>query len=255
MKSQNNQTHFKLQPIMKTTLENKVILITGTNRGIGRALVEVALRHNPKKIYATARKVSDLPDFGDSRVVPVTLDITDAAQAQKVAEMAGDVQILINNAGALAFGSVLGDSVESLESDMRVNYFGTLNVARAFAPILLAQGGGAIASVSSIVGLASMAGIGGYCASKAALHSAIQAMRAELKSKNIAVFGIYPGPIDTDMAKEMQMDKTSPITTAENIYAGFAAGTEEIFPDPMSTQMGGVYVQSPKELETAFAAF
>ena len=240
---------------MKTTLENKVILITGANRGIGRALVEVALRHNPKKIYATARKVSDLPDFGDGRVVPVTLDITDAAQAQKVAEMAGDVQILINNAGALAFGSVLGSSVEGLENDMRVNYFGTLNVARAFAPVLLAQGGGAIASVSSIVALASMAGIGGYCASKAALHSAIQAMRAELKPKNIAVFGIYPGPIDTDMAKEMPMDKTSPTTTAENIYAGFAAGTEEIFPDPMSTQMGGVYAKSPKELETTFAAF
>jgi NAD(P)-dependent dehydrogenase (short-subunit alcohol dehydrogenase family) len=142
---------------MKTTLENKVILVTGANRGIGRALVEVALRHNPKKIYATARKVSDLPDFADSRVVPVTLDITDAAQARKVAEMASDVQILINNAGALAFGSVLGDSVESLESDMRVNYFGTLNVARAFAPVLLAQGGGAIASVSSIVALASHA--------------------------------------------------------------------------------------------------
>lgn len=240
---------------MKTTLENKVLLITGANRGIGRALVEVALRHNPKKIYATARKVSDLPDFGDSRVVPVTLDITDAAQVQHVANMAGDVQILINNAGALAFGSVLGDNVASLESDMRVNYFGTLNVARAFAPILVAQGGGAIACVSSIVGLASMAGLGGYCASKAALHSAIQAMRAELKPKNIAVFGIYPGPIDTDMAKEMPMDKTSPTTTAGNIYAGMAEGSDEIFPDPMSTQMGGLYAQSPKGLETTFASF
>jgi NAD(P)-dependent dehydrogenase (short-subunit alcohol dehydrogenase family) len=152
---------------MNTTLENKVLLITGANRGIGKALVEVALRHNPKKIYAAARNTASLPDFGDARVVPLSLDITDVEQAKTAAEIASDVQILINNAGALAFASVLEGSMQDLENDMRVNYFGTLNVTQAFAPVIAAQGGGAIASMSSIIGLAPMAGVGGYSASKA----------------------------------------------------------------------------------------
>ena len=127
---------------MNTTLENKVILITGANRGIGKALVEVALRHNPKKIYAAARNTSRLPDFGDARVVPLSLDITDEEQARNAAQVASDVQILINNAGALAFASVLEGSFADIERDMNVNYLGTLKVTRAFAPVIVAQGGG-----------------------------------------------------------------------------------------------------------------
>lgn len=128
---------------------------------------------------------------------------------------ASDTQILINNAGVLAFASVIEGSIEGLQQDMHVNYFGTLNVTRAFAPVITQNGGGAIASISSIFGLASMVGIGGYSASKAALFSAIQASRAELKPKNIEVFGI--------------------------------------FQDAISAQLGVLWMSNPKELERQFA--
>jgi NAD(P)-dependent dehydrogenase (short-subunit alcohol dehydrogenase family) len=233
---------------------DKVVFITGANRGIGKALVQAALQHGVKKVYATARVASDLPDFNDARVVPVTLDITNLDQVHAATTQASDVQILINNAGVLAFASVIEGSIDALQQDMQVNYFGTLNVTRAFAPVITNNGGGAIASISSIVGLASMAGIGGYSASKAALFSAIQASRTELKSKNIAVFGIFPGPIDTDMARPMDMPKTSAAETAENIVSAMEAGTEDIFPDTMSVQLGGLWMGNPKELERQFAS-
>ena len=235
-------------------IKNNIIFITGANRGIGKALVEAALKHGAKKIYAAARKLEDLPNFNDARVVPVALDITDRAQVKKAAETAKDTQVLINNAGALAFASVIEGPMEMLIRDMEVNYFGTLNVTRAFAPAIASNGGGAIASISSIIGLASMAAVGGYSASKAALFSAIQASRAELKAKNISVHGIFPGPIDTDMAKEFAMDKNSPAATAENILNGIEAGVEDIYPDPVSAKMGALWATNPKEVERAFAA-
>ncbi|MFM9889440.1 MAG: SDR family oxidoreductase [Rickettsiales bacterium] len=236
-------------------IQNKVVLITGANRGIGRALVEAALKHGAKKIYATARKIEELPNFGDARVVPVTLDITDRAQVKKVAEQATDVQVLINNAGALAFASIMEGPMEMLMRDMEVNYFGTLSVTRAFASAIATNGGGAIASISSIIGLAPMEGVGGYSASKAALFSAIQASRTELKAKNISVHGIFPGPIDTDMARPMEIEKNSAANTAENILKGIEAGQEDIYPDPMSAQMAALWAHDPKQLERTFAAF
>ncbi|MDF0606142.1 SDR family oxidoreductase [Neisseriaceae bacterium TC5R-5] len=234
--------------------KDKVVFITGANRGIGKALVQAALKHGVKKVYATARVIGDLPDFNDSRVVPVTLDITNVDQVQAAATLASDVQMLINNAGALAFANVIEGSIEDLQQNMQVNYFGTLSVTRAFVPVITQNGGGAIASISSIAGLASMTGIGGYSASKAALFSAIQGSRTELKSKNIAVFGIFPGPIDTDMASQMDMQKTSAADTAENIVQAIEAGTEDIFPDARSAQLGVLWMSNPKELEREFAA-
>ncbi len=235
-------------------LDNKTILVSGANRGIGKAIVDALLKQNVKKIYAAARKIEDLPKFGDARVVTIALDITNRAQIEKVAQTAGDVEVLINNAGVLSFAGVVNGEEEALARDMEVNYFGTLSMVRAFVPVIKKNGGGAIANVSSVVGLASMAGIGGYSASKAALFSATQAMRAELKPQNISVHGIFPGPIDTDMAKEFEMEKTSPATTAENIVAGIIAGKEDIFPDPMSQNVGEMWAKDPKGLEKQFAS-
>jgi NAD(P)-dependent dehydrogenase (short-subunit alcohol dehydrogenase family) len=237
------------------TYDNKVVFVSGANRGIGAALVRALLTHKGvKKVYAGARNTADLPNFGDARVVPVQLDITDAVQVKKATLQAGDVQILINNAGALAFAPVVAGQSEDLEHDMQVNYFGTLRMVNSFAPIIEKNKGGAIANVSSIVGLAPMVGIGGYSASKAAVHSATQAMRAELQAKNIKVHGVYPGPIDTDMAKDFNMPKTSAKEAAENILAGIAEGKEEIFPDALSSQLGALYVKDPKALEKQFAS-
>lgn len=236
-----------------TTIQNTVAFVTGSNRGIGKATVEALLKHGVKKVYAAARNINDVK-FNDPRVVPVALDIGSREQIQQAAKLASDTQILINNAGVLAFASVVNGDPKDLMSDMQINYFGTLSMVHAFAPVLEKNGGGAIANISSIVGLAPMAGVGGYSASKAALHSATQAMRAELKSKNISVHGVYPGPIDTDMAKGFDLPKTSAAETADNIVKGIAAGTEEIFPDGMSQQLGELYARDPKALEKQFAA-
>lgn len=234
-------------------LTNKTVFVTGANRGIGKAIVEALLQQPVKKIYATARNIASLPDFADARVVAVNLDISKAEQIQAAVTLAHDVDLLINNAGVLSFASVLTGEEAALRYDMEVNFFGTLAICRAFVPILVKQEGAAIANVLSVVSLASMAGIGGYSASKAALFSATQAMRTELKTQGITVHGIFPGPIDTDMAKEFTLQKTSANETSENILAGLIAGTEDIFPDPMSAQLSELWAQNPKELERQFA--
>lgn len=234
--------------------ENKSIFVSGANRGIGKAIVEALLNQPVKKIYAAARNVRDLPEFGDARVVPVQLDITDSSQVRKAVEQAQDVDVLINNAGVASFAGVVAGEFDLLQHDMNVNYFGTLNMIRAFIPVLEKTGAGVIANVISVVGLASMPSAGGYSASKAALYSATQAMRTELKAKNISVHGIFPGPIDTDMARGVDMPKTSAQVAAENIVSGIANGLEDIFPDPMSSQLSEIWAKDPKGLERQFAA-
>jgi NAD(P)-dependent dehydrogenase (short-subunit alcohol dehydrogenase family) len=237
-----------------TVHDNKVVFVSGANRGIGKAIVEALLKHNVKKIYAGARDAKSIPNFRDSRVVPVELDITNVEQIHKAAALAKDTQILINNAGVLTYASVVTGNKEDLMKDMQVNYFGTLSMVNSFSQVIEQNGGGAIANLNSIVGLASMSALSGYSASKAALHSATQAMRTELKSKNISVHSIFPGPIDTDMAKGIDLPKTSPQITAENILNGIANGKEDIFPDPMSTQLSELWAKDPKGLEKQFAS-
>ncbi len=234
-------------------LENKTIFVSGANRGIGKSIVEALLKKPVKRIYAAARNNKELPEFGDARVVPVKLDITDSTQIRNAVEHAKDVDVLINNAGVASFAAVIAGEFDLLKHDMNVNYFGTLNMIRAFIPVLENNGNGAIANVISVVGLASMASIGGYSASKAALYSATQAMRSELKTKGISVHGIFPGPIDTDMSRGIDMPKTSALVAAENIVDGIAAGLEDIFPDPMSSQLSELWAKDPKGLERQFA--
>lgn len=241
--------------MIQADFNGQTVLVTGANRGIGKALVAELMKSKATKIYAAARDVKTLSDFGDARIVPIALDITKRDQIAKAVAAAGDVQVLINNAGALAYASVISGDEAGLASDMQVNYFGTLSMVHAFAPVIEKNGGGAIANVISVVGLAAMAGIGGYSASKAALFSATQAMRSELKTKNITVHGVFPGPIDTDMARQMEITKTSPQTAAANILAGMIAGSEDIFPDPMAQQVGQLWATDPKALEKHFANF
>ena len=235
-------------------LENKTIFVSGANRGIGKAIVEALLKQPVVKIYAAARNITDVPEFGDKRVVPVKLDITDLDLIKKAVDAAQDVDVLINNAGVATISSVVSSELDMLKYDMNVNYFGTLNMIRFFVPVLEKRGNGAIANVISIVGLASMFSIGGYSASKAALFSANQAVRAELKAKHISVHGIFPGPIDTDMSRNFDMPKTSAEVAAENIVKGIISGQEDIFHDPMSSQLSELWAKDPKGLERQFAS-
>lgn len=233
-------------------INGKTVLVTGANRGIGAALVHAFLNAGAGKVYAGARNPAALPKFNDPRVVPLKLDITKPAEVTAAVKSAGDVDVLVNNAGVANGGDIIATSPEGLAGDMDVNYFGTVRMMQAFAPVLEKRRG-AIANVISVVGLASAPTLGGYSATKAALFSATQAARTSLKGKNIAVIGIYPGPIDTDLAKDLKMDKASPADTAENIVAGIIDGQNEIYPDPTSKQLSGLWSTNPKGLEQFFA--
>src|SRR6201999_2857232 len=116
------------------SLSDKVILVSGANRGIGAAIVRELLKAGVKKIYAGARNVNSLPDFGDSRVVPLQLDVTNDESVRKAADAAKDVDVLLNNAGTMAFGDWVTSTQEVIEADMNTNFYGTLRVIRAFAP-------------------------------------------------------------------------------------------------------------------------
>jgi NAD(P)-dependent dehydrogenase (short-subunit alcohol dehydrogenase family) len=236
-------------------LEGSVALVTGANRGLGKALVAALVEAGAARVYAAARDERKI-SVGDSRVVPVALDTTKPAQIAAAAKKAGDVTLLINNAGALNSYNVLSTSQAELDADFQTNLHGTLAVIKAFLPVLeRAPGGATIANILSLTSLASYPALGGYSASKAAAYSATQALRPELKAKRIELLAVLPGIIDTDMVKGLAMPKTSPEDTARGVLAGIARGDEEIFPDPMAQQFGALWNKSHKEVERAFASF
>jgi NAD(P)-dependent dehydrogenase (short-subunit alcohol dehydrogenase family) len=236
-------------------LEGSVALVTGANRGLGQALVAALLEAGAAKVYAAARDATKL-SAASSRVVPLTLDTTRPEQLAAAVKRAGDVTLLVNNAGALTSYNVLASSQAELDADFRTNVHGTLAVIRAFLPVLeRAPGGATVVNVLSLTSLASFPALGGYSASKAAAYSVTQALRPELRARRIELLAVLPGPIDTDMVKALPMPKTSPADTARGVLAGIARGDEEIFPDPMAQQMGALWNRSHKEFERAFATF
>jgi len=236
-----------------SVLSGKTVLVTGANRGIGLATVRRLLQTGAAKIYAAARRPDSLPDFGDARVVPLQLDIRDIASIAAAAAKAKDVDVLINNAGTATFNDFLTSPLDSIATDLDTNYYGTLNVIRAFAPGFTARGSGTIANVVSVVGLTSAPIFPGYSASKAALHSLTQTLRFQLKPSGVSVLGIYPGPIDTDMAKDVPFEKASVESTADLIVKGIEAGDDYIFPDPASQWIGSLWEKDGRALDTALA--
>jgi len=236
------------------SVKNKVVLVSGANRGIGAATVKELLRADVLKIYAGARDTASLPDFGDERIVPVQLDVTDQASIDRAAAAAGDIDILLNNAGTLGMTDFITTPLDELNADMRTNFYGTLHVLRAFAPALLAKGSGTIVNIVSISGLVATPPLSAYSASKAALHSLTQTLRMTLKQSGIDVLGVYPGPVDTDMAKNIPLAKVSPEHVAANIVQGIANGDAFIFPDPTAQQIQHLWENEGRRLEDVIAS-
>ena len=239
-------------------IRDKVVLVTGSNRGIGKSFVEKALELVAAKVYATARNTEGLADLAAAnrdRVVLLNLDICSKEQVDAVAAAAQDVNVLINNAGAGGGGAIVAANNEAPKRmEMDINYFGTMKMSVAFAPIVKANGGGAIVNILSISGLCSFAFAPGYSASKAAGHSLTQALRAELAKQNTLVIGVYPGPIDTDMAKHLPFDKASPESVATHVFNALATGEEDVFPDPFSVEFARQLRLDSKAVEKANAA-
>jgi NAD(P)-dependent dehydrogenase (short-subunit alcohol dehydrogenase family) len=236
-------------------IEGSVALVTGANRGLGKAIVAALLEAGAARVYAAARDASRIAS-DDPRVVPLALDTTDPEQVAAAATTARDVTLLVNNAGVQTSSSVLSASAAELDADFRTNVFGMLGLVRAFVPVLArAKGGATIVNVLSLSSLASFPPLGGYAASKAAAYSVTQALRAELKAKRIDVLAALPGPIDTDMVRALPIAKTSPADVARGLVEGIVRGDEEILPDPVSQQLGTVWSSNPKEVERALASY
>jgi NAD(P)-dependent dehydrogenase (short-subunit alcohol dehydrogenase family) len=236
-------------------IKDSVALVTGANRGIGKALTFALLSAGARKVYATSRSLGKLDGFpSDGRVVALRADVTDDAQVAALAKDARDVTLLINNAGVLDFGSVFEAPRAAFERNIGTNFYGLLAVSKAFAPVIEKNGGGAIVNLLTLVALASMPGLGVYNASKAAAWSLTQSMRAGLAAKGISVHGVFPGAVDTDMLAGVQMAKTSADDVAKAIVDGVSRSVEDIFPDPMSSSLYEAWRKDHKAVEKQFGS-
>jgi NAD(P)-dependent dehydrogenase (short-subunit alcohol dehydrogenase family) len=232
-----------------------VALVTGANRGLGRALTEELLNRGVKKLYAAARDPHALSDLQDERIVVLRLDVTDADEVRAAIETAADVEIAFSNAGAALGTAIVGaTAVELAQREMDVNYFGPLRLLQRLAPTLARNGGGAIVTVGSVAGLSNVPFLPTYAASKAALHSLTQAARILLAAQGTAVIGVYPGPLDTDMSRALAIPKAAARDVAIAILDGVEAGQEDIFPDAYAADFGRSFHASPKALEQQIAA-
>ncbi len=233
---------------MKIT--DSTILVTGANRGLGKALVDEALSRGAKRIYAGARQPFV---HADRRVTPLLLDITNAAQIRTAAEEVDALDILVNNAG-VSLQNDLSDRA-ALERLLAVNLFGTYDVTQAIVPVL-ARSRSAIVNVLSLASLAAVPFDSLYSISKAAAFSLSQSLRALLAGQGVSVHVVLPGPIDTDMTRGLDLPKASAKFVAGAIFDGVERGQEEIFPDPMSEAIAeGWRGSAVKALQRQFAAY
>jgi NAD(P)-dependent dehydrogenase (short-subunit alcohol dehydrogenase family) len=216
---------------MSLAIMNKTVLVTGANRGLGRALVDEALNRGAKRVYAASRRPMVLPD---QRVTPVIVDVTVPAQIQEVADGVESLDILINNAG-VSVADDLSDR-SAFEQHLAVNLYGTWDVTRAFLPAL-ARSRGAVVNIVSLSAVAAVPVLPAYSVSKAASLSLTQSLRALLAARGVSVYAVMPGPIDTEMVRGLDVPKTSPEDVARGTLDGVERGEEEIFPDPMSQSL------------------
>lgn len=238
-------------------IKKAVAVVTGANRGVGRALVEALLQHGATRVYATCRRLANLASvvaLDPERVHALQMDVTKPDEIATAAALAQDVNLLICNAGVLDFGSLLDAPVDALRRNMDTNYYGMLHTTRAFAPAIESNGGGAVVNILTLVALASMPGLGVYNASKAAAWSMTQSLRADLSKRKIQVHAVFPGAVDTDMIRALEMPKTSAADVARAVLEGVEAGTEDIFPDPMSKQLYSAWKADHKAVERQFAS-
>src|SRR6202158_828722 len=232
------------------TIANKAVLVTGANRGIGKALVEEALGRGAKRVYAgTRHPFSHL----DERVTPLTLDVTSVSQIQRAVDAVDTLDVLINNAGVALYDDL--SNLDVIEQHLAVNFFGVLKVTHVFLP-LLRRSKGAIVNNLSLAGLAALPVIPSYSISKAAAFNLTQSLRALLASQGVSVHAVALGPIDTDMNRGFEIPKASPASAAQGIFDGLEKGEDEIFPDPASLSIAeGWRAGALKALGRQFAGF
>lgn len=231
-------------------LDNAIVFITGANRGIGLAFAREALARGARKVYAGARNPASVKLAG---VEPIQLDVTNPAEIAAAAARCGDVTLLINNAGIANFGGFLADgSEESARAQLETNFFGPLRLSKAFAPVLAANGGGAILNVLSIASWINRPALGTYGASKSAAWGLTNSLRHELRAQKTQVIGMHVAFVDTDMTTAIDMPKSSPDVVVRQVLDAVEAGAEEVLADERTRQVKqglsaepGVYLVTP----------
>jgi NAD(P)-dependent dehydrogenase (short-subunit alcohol dehydrogenase family) len=230
------------------TIEDKTVLVTGANRGIGQALVTEALAQGAKRVYAGARQPLAHPD---ARVSPLVLDVTDPAQVQAAAGVAGPLDLLFNNAGIMVPDDPFDPAV--LDRHLAVHLHGSHAVTQAFLPALI-RSRGAVINLLSCAALAPLPMFTSYSISKAAAFSMTKTLRARHAREGVSFHAVLAGPVDTDMTRELRIPKTSPEAAARAIFDAVAKGEEDIFPDPATAPLAPAWAASPgKILERQFA--
>jgi NAD(P)-dependent dehydrogenase (short-subunit alcohol dehydrogenase family) len=236
-------------------IKGSVALVTGANRGIGLGFVHGLLERGAARIYATARRVETLAAvqaLDPSRVVAMSVDVTDAAQVAAAAARCTDLTLLINNGGTAAMtGFISAASLDGARAEMEVNFWGQLATIRAFAPVLAANGGGAILQILSIGAMTTFPAVGTYCASKFAANAMCKGVRAELAPRGTQVLSVFSGAIESDMSANTPGPKISAVTHAHNCLAALEDGQEELFPDFKSQRMHEAYRRDPVAFERA----
>lgn len=230
-------------------LKDSVVLVTGANRGLGLAFAQAALAAGARKVYAAARDPASVTLPG---VVPIQLDVGNAAQVAAAVRDCGDVTLLVNNAGISMGSSFLAspDAVAAARAEFEVNFFGPWALASAFAPVLKANGGGAIVNVLSALSWVSFPSVATYSASKSAAWSLTNGLRNELRAQGTQVVALHVGYMDTDMTRGLDAPKSSPADVARVTLEGVEAGAFEVLADDISKQIK----QSLSSATPAYAA-
>jgi NAD(P)-dependent dehydrogenase (short-subunit alcohol dehydrogenase family) len=238
-------------------IEDAVALVTGANRGIGEAFVRAFIAAGAARVYAACRdpgSAAHLESEAPGKVLAVRLDVTQADQIAATAERCGDVSILVNNAGAFLNRRLIGaDDIDAAREEMEVNYFGPLQMCRAFAPILARNGGGAIVNVLSSGGVVALPAMGGYSPSKFAGRAATTCIRAELAGQGTQVIALIVGSVDTRMAAHVAGLKEPPAKIAQAGLNAIRRGIEETDTDQMAIEVRAALHRDPKALERSMA--
>lgn len=229
-------------------IQGKNALVTGANRGIGRAIVKSLLDHGVSKVYAAVRRPESaqelIDEHGAEKIAVVAFDLTDENSINQAAKTANDVHIVICNAGVLGSAQVFDNkALDTLEFEFDANVRGLMRTARAFAPVLKANGGGALVQLNSVVSMKCFPEFTTYCASKAAAYSITQALRFQLEEQGTSVFSVHPGPIATDMGDDAGLTEIAepPSLVGDAIIEAFRTGEFHVFPDSLAKQIGEAY--------------
>jgi NAD(P)-dependent dehydrogenase (short-subunit alcohol dehydrogenase family) len=215
-------------------INGSVALVTGANRGLGRAFSAALADAGAATIYAGARDPSSI---SDPRLTPVELDVTDPTNVAEVAAELADVEIVVNNAGIASYSLPLDAGIDEARRQLEVNYLGLLSMSQVFAPVLAHNGGGALVNMLSVASFAASPQLSTYAASKAAAWSITNTLRVQLRAQGTLVVGVHVGFVDTDLTEGIDAQKLPPQDVAQAMVRALQAGDEEVLVDDISRQV------------------